>query len=120
ARTLEQLPHLKVAREDVLARGCGKTPSQDLAGADAVDADIVWSAKARDVAGKAFEAGLCGDVRCRRKSRKPLQNSFTHAGHGRQGGHVDDGAAPGIEEVRPCRLAGEEAGGQIHTENAIP
>ena len=115
-----QLPHLKVAREDVLAGGGGETSRENLAGTDAVDADIVASAQAGDIASKTFEAGLCGNVRCRRKSGKPFQNGLAHAGHGRQGRHIDDRAAPGLDEMRPRRPAGEEAGGQIHSQNAIP
>src|SRR5450759_60492 len=78
ARTFEQLPHLEVARKDMLPGGGGDTLSENLAGADAVGADIMASAQARDIASKAFEASLCGNIRRRRKSRIPFQNGVTY------------------------------------------
>src|SRR5579864_5896172 len=68
ARTFDQLPDFKVAREDMLAGSGGETPRENLSGADAVDADVVAPAQASDVASKALEAGFGGNVRCRRKS----------------------------------------------------
>src|SRR5579864_2254768 len=88
ARTFDQLPDFKVAREDMLAGGGRETPRENLPGANAVDADVMASAQASDVASKTLEAGLGGNVRSGRKSGVAFKNGFTHSRHGRQGRHI--------------------------------
>src|SRR5579864_7172407 len=79
ARTFEQLPHLEVAREDVLAGGGGETSRENLAGTDTGGVDVAASTETGDVASKTFEAGLCGNIRGRGKNGIPFEHGFAHA-----------------------------------------
>ena len=108
-----------VAAVGVVARAAGGAGGEDLAGADAVDADVVAAADARHVARQRIDAGLGGVVGRGRGAELVLHSGAEAALRG-EGRHVDDRAAAGGDEVRPDGLADVERPGQVGVDDALP